>query len=47
MTNWQFDMKFAIIGSGKIGAAIARSFARRKIDVAIANTQLHFERTPV
>jgi len=32
-------MKYAIIGSGKIGAALARSFARKKIDVAIANTR--------
>jgi 8-hydroxy-5-deazaflavin:NADPH oxidoreductase len=32
-------MKYAIIGSGKIGTAIARSFARKKIDVAIANTR--------
>jgi 8-hydroxy-5-deazaflavin:NADPH oxidoreductase len=39
MTTWQFNMKYAIIGSGKIGAAIARSFARRKIDVAIANNR--------
>jgi len=32
-------MKYAIIGFGKIGAAIARSFARRKIDVTIENTR--------
>ena len=32
-------MKYAIIGSGKIGAAIARSFARKKMDVAIANSR--------
>jgi predicted dinucleotide-binding enzyme len=32
-------MKCAIIGSGKIGTAVARSFARKKIDVAIANTR--------
>ena len=32
-------MKYAIIGSGKIGTALARSFARKKIDVAIANTR--------
>jgi predicted dinucleotide-binding enzyme len=32
-------MKYAIIGSGKIGAALARGFARKKIEVAIANTR--------
>ena len=31
-------MKYAIIGSGEIGTALARIFARKKIDVAIANT---------
>jgi predicted dinucleotide-binding enzyme len=31
-------MKYAIIGSGEIGTALARTFARKKIDVAIANT---------
>jgi predicted dinucleotide-binding enzyme len=31
-------MKYAIIGSGKIGSALARAFASRKIEVAIANT---------
>ena len=30
-------MKYAIIGSGKIGTALARIFAGKKIEVAIAN----------
>jgi predicted dinucleotide-binding enzyme len=32
-------MKYAIIGSGKIGTALARTFARKNIAVAIANTR--------
>ena len=32
-------MKYAIIGSGEIGTALARIFARKKIEVAIANTR--------
>ena len=32
-------MKYAIIGSGKIGTALARTFARKKIEVGIANTR--------
>jgi len=32
-------MKYAIIGSGKIGRALARTFARKKIEVAIANSR--------
>lgn len=32
-------MKYAIIGSGDIGTALARAFARRNIEVAIANTR--------
>jgi 8-hydroxy-5-deazaflavin:NADPH oxidoreductase len=32
-------MKYAIIGSGQIGAALARVFARNNIEVAIANTR--------
>ena len=32
-------MKHAIIGSGKIGTALARTFARKNIEVAIANTR--------
>ncbi len=32
-------MKYAIIGSGKIGTALARTFARNKIEVAIANSR--------
>jgi 8-hydroxy-5-deazaflavin:NADPH oxidoreductase len=32
-------MKYAIIGSGDIGTALARTFARKKIDVAIANSR--------
>ena len=33
-------MTYSIIGSGNIGSAVARQFARQAIDVAIANTQL-------
>lgn len=32
-------MKYAIIGSGKIGTALARVFARKSIDFAIANSR--------
>ena len=32
-------MKYAIIGSGKIGTALARVFARKNIDFAIANSR--------
>jgi predicted dinucleotide-binding enzyme len=32
-------MKYAIIGSGKIGTALARTFARQSIEVAIGNTR--------
>ena len=32
-------MKYAIIGSGNVGTALARLFARQKIEVAIANTR--------
>lgn len=32
-------MKYAIIGSGKIGSALARTFARKNIEVAIANSR--------
>jgi 8-hydroxy-5-deazaflavin:NADPH oxidoreductase len=32
-------MKSAIIGSGKIGTALARTFARKNIDVSIANSR--------
>jgi predicted dinucleotide-binding enzyme len=32
-------MKYAIIGSGKIGPALARAFARKNIKVAIANSR--------
>lgn len=32
-------MKYAIIGSGKIGAALARVFARQNVKVGIANTR--------
>jgi predicted dinucleotide-binding enzyme len=32
-------MKYAIIGSGKIGSALARAFARNNIEVAIANSR--------
>ena len=32
-------MKYAIIGSGKIGTALARAFARKNIEVATANSR--------
>jgi predicted dinucleotide-binding enzyme len=32
-------MKYAIIGSGKIGTALARHFAHKNIEVAIANSR--------
>jgi 8-hydroxy-5-deazaflavin:NADPH oxidoreductase len=32
-------MKYAIIGSGKIGTALARKFAENKIEVGIANSR--------
>jgi 8-hydroxy-5-deazaflavin:NADPH oxidoreductase len=32
-------MKYAIIGPGKINTALARIFARKNIEVAIANTR--------
>lgn len=32
-------MKYAIIGSGKIGTALARLFARKNIEVAITNSR--------
>jgi hypothetical protein len=32
-------MKYAIIGSGNVGTALARLFARQKIEVGIANTR--------
>lgn len=32
-------MKYAIIGSGKIGTALARTFARKNIEVAITNSR--------
>jgi 8-hydroxy-5-deazaflavin:NADPH oxidoreductase len=32
-------MKFSIIGSGEIGTALVRAFARKKIEVAIANSR--------
>ena len=32
-------MKYAIIGSGKIGTALARTFVRSKIEVGIANSR--------
>lgn len=31
-------MTYSIIGSGKVGTALARQFARNGIPVAIANT---------
>jgi predicted dinucleotide-binding enzyme len=32
-------MTYAVIGSGNIGSAVARQFARRGIDIAVANTR--------
>jgi predicted dinucleotide-binding enzyme len=32
-------MKFSILGSGEIGTALVRAFARNKIEVAIANSR--------
>jgi predicted dinucleotide-binding enzyme len=32
-------MTYSIIGSGHIGSAVARQFARKRINVGIANTQ--------
>ena len=32
-------MNYSIIGSGNIGSAVARQFARKSIEVAIANTR--------
>ena len=32
-------MKYAIIGSGEIGTALARAFARKNIEVAVANSR--------
>jgi hypothetical protein len=32
-------MKYAIIGAGHVGTALARTFARKNIEVAIANTR--------
>ena len=32
-------MKYAIIGSGKIGTALARTFAHKNVEVAIANSR--------
>ena len=32
-------MKYAIIGAGNIGTALARAFARQNIEVALANSR--------
>ena len=32
-------MTYSIVGSGKVGTALARLFARKNIDVAIANSR--------
>jgi NADP oxidoreductase coenzyme F420-dependent len=39
LRDWRSFMKYAITGSGKIGAALARTFARKNIEVAIANSR--------
>jgi hypothetical protein len=38
-------MRYAIIGSGKIGSALVRAFARKNIDVGIANTLADLKRS--
>jgi predicted dinucleotide-binding enzyme len=35
----EISMKYAIVGAGEIGTALARTFARKKIEVAIANSR--------
>ena len=32
-------MRYAIIGAGQIGQALAHAFARKNIDVAVASTR--------
>jgi predicted dinucleotide-binding enzyme len=39
LTNQELIMKYAIIGSGAIGTAIARQFARQGLPVQVANTR--------
>src|SRR5271156_5435544 len=39
LRDWRISMKYAIIGSGAIGTALARAFARNNIEVAIANSR--------
>ncbi len=39
MLTLESFMKYAIIGSGKFGTALARAFARKNIEVAIANSR--------
>ena len=39
MKERKFTTKYAIIGSGHIGTALARVFARKKIEVGIANSR--------
>jgi predicted dinucleotide-binding enzyme len=33
-------MKYAIVGSGKIGTALARTFAHKNIEVSIADSRV-------
>ena len=39
LRDWRFFMKYAIIGSGEIGTALAHTFAGNNIEVAIANSR--------
>jgi NAD(P)-dependent dehydrogenase (short-subunit alcohol dehydrogenase family) len=39
LRDWRSFMKYAIIGSGKIGTALGRAFARKNIEVGIANSR--------
>src|SRR5580704_9810851 len=39
LRDWRISMKYAIIGSGKIGTALARTFAHKNSEVAIANSR--------
>jgi hypothetical protein len=39
LEKMELSMKYFIIGSGKIGTALARAFAHKNIEVAIANSR--------
>ena len=40
LRDWRIPMKDAIVGSGKIGTAMARTFAGKNIEVSIANSRV-------